>query len=48
MKIVIKLPLSGRGHSFGRAGAGRKTYFADRRRVNRTTARLRWRKDIEG
>jgi hypothetical protein len=36
----------GRGHTFGRVGAGRKTSFADRRRQTRSTARVKLRRDI--
>jgi hypothetical protein len=45
MKIHIKQPQAARGHAFGRAGAGRKTYFADRRRPRRSTGKVRLRKE---
>jgi hypothetical protein len=46
MKITIKLAPAGRGHAFGRAGAGRKTMVADRRRARRTTDKVKLRKEI--
>jgi hypothetical protein len=47
MKILIRtnsLRIS-RGNAFGRVGAGRKTYFADRRYQPRTTRQVQFRKE---
>jgi hypothetical protein len=45
MRLNIQLPTFGRGHAFGRVGSGRKTEFADRRRVNRGTGKIRLSKE---
>lgn len=38
---------AGRGHAFARAGKGRSTSFRDRRKVNRGTAKIRFRRGDE-
>jgi hypothetical protein len=45
MKLVLPPTTFGRGHVFGRVGAGRKVYFADRRREKRCAEKVRLRKE---
>jgi hypothetical protein len=47
MKLVILPTAFVRGHAFGRAGAGRKTFFADRRREKRCAGKVRLRKELD-
>lgn len=39
-----KIGEPGRGHAFGRVGAGRSTSFKDKRRQSRTTQKIQFKK----
>ncbi len=45
MKITVRPASVARGHAFGRVGAGRGTYFRDRRREGRATDKVKLRKE---
>jgi hypothetical protein len=45
MKLTFHPTAFGRGHLFGRVGAGRKLAFADRRREKRSAGKVRLRKE---